>query len=524
KDSELQVEYATSDGRNEKFSGTDRSGDALLLDLHGSYEKAYYNMRYSSAAPEYLGYYSDMDLFSAGLSVPLVNKLRINGNYRRERRNLDDNPLLGPASFEEYRQIGVENTFGKGTTVFLDLQERIDEDRLPVSSFDYREDSVRLGVSQAMARVNIYASTELGTKRDFLTDERSCLERYHASFFWRPTAGQSYHGFIDYDNNRDGQSIGQRSLTAGVGGAFQITDRTFLEAEYQSQVYREENRSDSDMVELRVSHTFVNAQKVLLRGRRSNYGGTDRVNDTAFIAEYTIPFGIPVSRKMTLAVVEGHVVSELDGRPLAEVLVTLNGFSAVTDREGRFRFNSVIPGAYYLNVDLSAVGKGLVPCREMPLPIEAAGGRDVDLELPVTKAASLSGQLRMYRFENGHDDRPPARELFVGEDGRGSSLGSPTSTIVAAACLSDTIVELRQGDEVKRRLTDSQGRFCFEELRPGKWSLAVEDGKIPGNYYLEQSPCEVTLAPGDREERPLKILPRKRTIQFLQEEGVLYPE
>jgi len=84
------------------------------------------------------------------------------------------------------------------------------------------------------------------------------------------------------------------------------------------------------------------------------------------------------------------------------------------------------------------------------------------------------------------------------------------------------LVELSNGEEVIRYLTDQNGKFLFESLRPGKWHLKVYDNNLPPYYYLETGEEDITLNSGQTMELVIKVLPLARKIKFI-DNGVIQP-
>jgi hypothetical protein len=89
--------------------------------------------------------------------------------------------------------------------------------------------------------------------------------------------------------------------------------------------------------------------------------------------------------------------------------------------------------------------------------------------------------------------------------------------------LGNTLVEITQGEEVLRQLTDEKGRFSFEDIRPGKWKLKIYDYDLPLHHYLEQEEFQIELTSGEQKEITARVLPRLRPIQII-DEGQIEPE
>ncbi|MCK4496044.1 MAG: hypothetical protein KAU91_06810 [Candidatus Aminicenantes bacterium] len=85
--------------------------------------------------------------------------------------------------------------------------------------------------------------------------------------------------------------------------------------------------------------------------------------------------------------------------------------------------------------------------------------------------------------------------------------------------LANTFVEIINGLDVQRRVTDNKGRFCFEDLCPGRWTLRVYDTNMPEFHYLEKETFEFELKAGDKKEIEVRVLPRSRPIRIIEKGG-----
>ena len=83
--------------------------------------------------------------------------------------------------------------------------------------------------------------------------------------------------------------------------------------------------------------------------------------------------------------------------------------------------------------------------------------------------------------------------------------------------LGNILVEITDGKEVLRQLTDQKGRFYFEEIRPARWTLKVYDYDLPAHHYLEEEELHFELKPGEEKEVTVRVLPRLRPIQIIEE-------
>ena len=83
--------------------------------------------------------------------------------------------------------------------------------------------------------------------------------------------------------------------------------------------------------------------------------------------------------------------------------------------------------------------------------------------------------------------------------------------------LANVVVELQSEIETLRCVTDSNGSFFFEELRPGKWRLRIYEKDIPPYHYVEENNLNLNLEPGEAKELFIKVLPVERPVTIIEE-------
>ena len=131
----------------------------------------------------------------------------------------------------------------------------------------------------------------------------------------------------------------------------------------------------------------------------------------------------------------------------------------------------------------------------------------------------MSGRIIIYTAAKGNIDVDSDDETYyVLGDGKGGE------SFREEKGLANAIVELRSENELKRTISNRQGYFEFEELRPDNWVLIIGSDSLPEYHYLENDRFEVELLPGESEEVNARVLPRKRSIQIIGEPKTLVEE
>jgi len=517
---DIELEYALGPGGAAK-------DNAYLTKFCGYNDWLRYYLNLTHAGPDYPGYYKDLDFISGGMSLPLTKRLNFNTSFRQQKNNLDLDPLFYSAPLEKHYECGVDYKLADNTSLSFDWLNQNRRDLLENPQFDYEENTFRLGLARSFKKISLYTSAEVGKTNNNLDDNSSKTERYTASVSFSPGSRQCYSGYLYYDKNSDFTGENKRSTTLGLNAQYQIADRTFLNFLLQTNDYEGSAQGGRDNFEARLSHIFTNGNRLSVVARHTVFENSNSKNDTALMVQYTIPLGLPVSRRKSIGSVKGHLYDQQTQNPIANAILRLNGSTAVTDKTGNFTFPSVRPGIYYLNVDTASIGMNRIPSRKTPIELAVQGGEKTSVDIPITLAARLSGRIMVYGYKNNYDKMSPARqlrdanELYVTAN---NSSNNTNAKLIEDHGLTNTIVELKSSSEIRRTVTDNQGCFEFEELRPGNWTLKIQPENLPDHQCLEQDTFDLQLKPGEKNQIDTKVLPKKRRIRMLAEAQTLIEE
>ncbi|MBN2373437.1 hypothetical protein JXL19_06610 [bacterium] len=492
---DLEIEYANSGN----------SDDSYLLGISGYKGLITYYIKSIHADPHYPGYYKDINILSANLTFSLTSRLRLTADFKEEKGNLDLDPQLGSAALNRFYQLGFNYYLNSATSLLFDRRWQIRKDRLPVPTFESYEDGLRFGITHAFKGFNIYTSVELIDTDDRFTNQFFKSENYTLSAYFKPNDRLHCGGYIFW--KKDGNSTAEEkySMTSGFNLSYKLLDSAYFSLNYQANNYQT-SEEDHDNFEVKLDHTFNNKTAVSIFGRHTSYKNSYKEDETIFKLEYIIPFGLPVSRKKSIGGIKGRIYDVQTNETPSNILLRLNGATAVTDKDGDFVFPAVKPGTVYLNIDRTGIDPNKITAQKTPIVVTVDGGKDTFIEIPLTEKAVLYGRVTLYDFEKN-----------------GFWLDGDTNMVEGGGA-ENMIVEVSNGSEVNRRITDSRGRFEFEELRPGNWILKVWGENIPVYHSLEKDTFEIQLKPGENRELVIKALPRKRHINIIDEGGIITEE
>ncbi len=156
-------------------------------------------------------------------------------------------------------------------------------------------------------------------------------------------------------------------------------------------------------------------------------------------------------RSQTTAAVDGTVTDTLTGTPIAGATVELTpaavtdpAVATQTDAAGAFRFPAILPGDYTAAFEKHGYAS-LLSDFPVTQPVHVAG-TDVHLQADLAALTTLRGRVL---DNSGH----PVPEIIVEMS---TAQGQPRTAV-----------------------TDSEGRYVIEHLRPGAWLLSAAPSSLP---------------------------------------------
>ncbi|WP_420456200.1 hypothetical protein [Rubrivirga sp.] len=312
--------------------------------------------------------------------------------------------------------------------------------------------------------------------------------------------GQSVHLGIE---RRRGPSLyapgAASSWRADLGAAFALARRTRLSLTASASTDEPDAgaavpRRTHALVQGRFEHALPSGHRVEVEGRHLALGGPlgSRVDEVR--VSYVVPLRVPVGLRGD--VVTGRVFDAETGAGLAGVAVTLGTDLALTDADGVFYLPRPA-GTASLDIDRVTAGIDRVPMIALPLevsPDEPAG----PIEIPMVRGARLTGQFGVSA------PSPPA-------------LGNAP----APGSVERAVLEMTGPGGRLRAVSDRQGRFAFEGVPPGDWTLRVLHAELPAHHAVERESYAVTLGPGEQGRLEIGVAPRQRRIRLLESGTVL---
>ncbi|HET6450208.1 MAG TPA: hypothetical protein VFI08_02815, partial [Spirochaetia bacterium] len=483
---------------------------AVLVQLDGVPSWARFTVRGIHAETGFPGTYGSRDTVTSSLVVPVGSLLSLAAHFNQQRVSANDSLLAGIVLNDSYGA-GIDYRDPQSAHAAASWYSFMLRD-CACQETRWNTVSLTLGHGIGFAQVSTTVAATFTSSPAGPSPVRSELS---TSVGLGPQSRHTVTGFVSCVglpwNRQDLQA------SCGVGYEGMLSDRMPLTFRYAAgDILPPAVRHDQ--FDLAAAYNLPDRSRFMFGGSYTAFHTAAQRDVFQIVVGYSMPFDIPVSRTMDTGEVAGRVFDAQSGKGLANVVVRLNGSVAVTNASGQFVFPNLAIGTQYLQVDTSRLGTGLVTTGKSPFPVEIKKDQRTQLSVGVAHAAAVSGRVSLYRYRTAPGG---PGSLAVAGDGSTGSMAATGSALDLDHGAGGVVVELSNGSETLREVTDRDGSFAFAGVRPGPWELTVRPDSLPDSCRLQDNPGTLTLAPGETREVGLRVVPIVRSIRIMDGGGVL---
>jgi nucleoid-associated protein YgaU len=454
-----------------------RAGDAGAMHVHayGALPGVSLDLRALEADAAFPGEQHGRSLRSAYAAARPLARIRLHAAYEREAREDTLGSLLEIGRRSSTRRLGAS----LGDALTVEHREMTREGEGPRSSFARVARSWMASATLRAGRASLTGGAEAGTVEDRMAGGESPFGRV-----WGRIGGawerQSAWASVERTSGTSVETGTERDrLSGALGVALQPSadTRVSLTAQAGRAAWTEE---PDGMLDATVEQRLPGGHTLRLRARAFPWADAGRRKPVVLL-DYAVPLRVPVGRASDAGVVSGRVVDVETDRPVADALVRVGDRAVVTDARGRWAVAGLAPGRYAVEIDPVSVGVGRVVVRPDALSVDVSGGRSHAVEIGISRGARVHGAV----------------------------------LLPASGGVEGVVLEMRRGEERRRRVTDAEGRFVFADLEPGRWTLAVVRADLPPHHAMERESVEIEIAPGATEQVALRAVARRREMRIV---------
>jgi hypothetical protein len=468
--------------------------EAWSISASGDFKNFSYSVNRQKTDRTYPGSTRGSETATGSFTAAPFNVIRMRASFNDYRIDQSDLvPRIG--SSHHWNRIGAV-IIGRTLTVEAIQTGRQERNFTADPRRDEKLGSARL--STRLGALSVAASAAFGSGSKRSGSGKREIARYTAQGSWR--AGQKGTVSIGIESLRGGTLFvpdETSEIRASVGANLSTRLGSFSVNGYATR-HKLVRTSNDASLDASWQATLARGQIVTLRARLHRNPFFESPDDNVMRAEYTIPFGMPAGASRTRGRVAGRVIDDQTRAPVSGVMVQLGRQVTVTDGKGRFAFSVDTANSVLLNLGGSAAMSGMVPLQDLPLQVYPRLGKTETLDIVVTAASRIEGQVRLFVAPPGvriDDSRPP---------------------VESSANLGKVRIEATQDGTIRHTFTGSGGRFVFTDLRPGKWVLRVAAEDVPEQSVISGDSLIVDVRRGETAAARIDIVPRSRRIRMVR--------
>lgn len=489
-------------GRDFVKESRHKGRDAFRFEARGKlFQDTWYQIEKIYAEPNFDGYYQDVDMFTSTIDFPINQRVRCNLSTNLLRQNLlPDYELDQDAAIPLQRQYNgvLSYNFMDGASFSLNGMLLRGKDLGFCETYNFNQQWGGATLSVARLGYNFLAMANFGFQEDYLTHSTtSPLQRYYLYMGKQLTPNFQYSLFYEGGNTNFYDVKPWRNMVGG-GGSYRYGRGSWFEAFFQQVSNRTED-FDLSQASFNIFHTFRNFHLARVSVQYYHYK-RHYPNDLLFLVAYTIPFNMPIGKRQDIGSVEGYVYDVWRDCPIPEARVNMNGSQKNTDPSGRFVFSGTSVGEQLIRADM--LPKNLITEEESPQKVCIKGGKEARVRVPVVPVCHIKGSIILFAVD----------EKNLWQEERSTHLlqqgGMPAIRV---------IIDRDLGKEVYSCLTDKEGNFSFNNLRPGKWRVTINTNALPPLHRVNFNEFNMDIKPEEEREVIFKVVPEERTIQMMNE-------
>lgn len=451
---------------------------------------------YIFAGKDFYGYYNNSYLLVNNLSFAISKQISIGvgNNITRINPSLDA-INFNTSPYNSSIQAFTSFQLNKFSNLMLSYNKQEREDRLEPKTFHFKQDFARIAYNLNAPKLIIWYEGRYGTAQNLLQTNDANVPRESIANSLQPQVRvfpwMWLGGIAEHQRTSKFSTANTLTDLFFYGGSLRMFVGEKLNANFS---YRNnyapdeliENRSLVDLsVGLRLkNHTFnLTAGQTFIPNLLADFQKT-----TYLSLKYTLRINAPVAKNRNLSNIRGQILGLSSNASKKGIVVQLGEKRILTDENGNFYFNKLIPDKYYLEIDKSTTPFGVITNVKLPLEVNLKADSTSNIQIQLIKTGGIEGKVF---FEDGEKIATNYTEKPV------------------------VLVKLFNENESFTTQLNENNKFSFKEMKPGTWQiLATLAGNQEGFTVINaQQTIEITVDKIKKTE--FAVRPVERQIEFM---------
>lgn len=446
------------------------------------------------AEKAFQGYFSDAIQYTFNSNIPLFKNVRLNSSIHYNRKNVDYDSMQFREPYSRHLMGSLQIQLNKKSQLSLGGKNREYEDPYPANQFHFKESGANITFHTRGKFIQLQLGSEFGSSRNYLSAGSGTSSYFDASsefsYGYEELVNLSIFG--KFSRNQRYDSIQSNQFFFGT--MVRVNYSRFISANLslQNNFERIEYYRDRNLAQIELEFKPHDRHRFKIGGSYTLLREELNTASHYIYGQYTYSPGIVTGIRKNIGSLKGKIITS-EGAMVQNAIVTINGSKVLTNWDGSFTFTQIPAGEYNIFISTSKDAINTIVLNEDDLTVKILGGKTSIREIILTRSAELSGK---FVLETDSVKRPDV--FFQTTEQR-----------------FNFIVEARFRDDVKRVLSDKDGRFRFTDLKPGQYSIKVYSMGQNRDYLLENEYFTVNLMPGESGVLLIPVKIRTRKIKMI---------
>jgi len=258
--------------------------------------------------------------------------------------------------------------------------------------------------------------------------------------------------------------------------------------------YRSVGSTQYSQLDARLTHELTRGSSISIRGRYSSSMSAGVSPQKLVYLEYGLPLRLPVGHLRVPGRVSGRVVDEA-GKGVKGALVRVGSLAGVTDGGGLVTVAGLYPGEYRVSLAGDASISNAALIGNPVVRIDSLRREAPRFLIALSPASKIRGTVRQFASAK-------------------TSLGGGADSLVDNGPVGGVTLALVGQRDTVYRTSGADGKFVFDQIPGGKWTIAVED-EAPSSFSYERRRVELVARAGSDAEVDFRLVPRQKRVQII---------
>ncbi|WP_435356571.1 hypothetical protein [Emticicia sp. SJ17W-69] len=378
------------------------------------------------------------------------------------------------------------------------LEEK--EDKKEIKQFHFRENYGRLAYLVNKQKFNLWFENRLGYTQNYLSASDDVKNTQSIQTIIQPLVRVFpclwLGTFFEYQQTSKFSTINQLTNYYYYGGTSRITvGSTFnLSFSYRNNYAPDELIQKRSFVDLTAELNTKHHKLSLMGGRTfiPNYNQTNE-NTLFFMLKYSLKLNVPIAKNNQLGSIKGHI-SSINKLKKEGILVSIGSQKFMTDANGNFYFNDLVPDKYYITLEKSTIETGVISETKTPIEVQVNPKTIHDVSIPLVRSGGVVGKIH---FKTNDEATQENKKALV------------------------VLIKLFNEQDTFMTKVNDKGEFSFREIKPGQWNIEAIIHGNKDSFVIENLSQNIIIESEKLKTLSFSVVSKERKIYFSNQNFLL---